>query len=535
MSMSHPQGPDGRPLTRREMRELEAQQVAQAQQAAQARQGAQPVQATPTRQPVQPVQPAQSPVQSAHASVQSARAAVQQAQPAQTRQSVQPTAGRPVGTGPASVPSVGLPQRQVVEPPAQPVAVSRRSMYSMPAGKPEVPDVIPPVQASAVRTLQDSGRLSNLVDPQEFTQSSGLAPIRDDVVRAQPMERRSTRQGTGTSQVQSGPHSAGAPQGVGGPHSVGAPQNVSGFLRQAPPSSQIPRIEEDGRGGWQAVNPQEVQQRLEREQEQRALLPNVAANVGLSRALRGEQPQAFQPQNWQGAQAGLPGQAGQDTQFGARPLPNRAEAQPNRAESGFSRAESGFNRAEAAAETTAPFSPFPSAHTESATQVSNLAAVDTPASIAPASIAPASIAPASIPPGAASAHNPAQSSPVFPGLAAAAQNSAVQNPAAQNSAVQNPGSQPESSGIFPGLAGALGAPLPGQQEESAGLTHVEDDDEDFEVDHSYTWLHYIILVAVALVLGMIIWKVGIDPSTKASAPDTKDSAQAAVVYEPLRS
>ena len=527
MSMSHPQGPDGRPLTRREMRELEAQQVAQAQQAAQVHQGAQPVQAAQTRQPVQP---AQSPLQSAQAPVQSARAAVQQAQPVQTRQSVQPmaaqptaaqpAAGRPVGTSTASVPSVGLPQRQVVEPPAQPVAVSRRSMYSIPAGKPEVPDVIPPVQASAVRTLQDSGRLSNLVDPQEFTQSSGLAPIRDDVVRAQPMERRSTRQGAGASQVHSGPHGSGGPHNVGGPHSAGGPQNVSGFLRQAPPSSQIPRIEEDGRGGWQAVNPQEVQQRLEREQEQRALLPNVAANVGLTRALRGEQPQAFQPQNWQGAQAGLSGQAGQDAPFGARPLPNRAEAQPNRSESGFTHAESGFNRAEAAAETMAPFSPFPSVHAESATQVSNKAAVDVPPSIAPASI----------PPGSALAHNPAQSSPVFPGLAAATQNAAAQNAAAQNAV-----SQPESSGIFPGLAGALGRPLPGQQEESAGLTHVDDDDEDFEVDHSYTWLHYIILVAVALVLGMIIWKVGIDPSTKASAPDTKDSAQAAVVYEPLRS
>jgi hypothetical protein len=53
-----------------------------------------------------------------------------------------------------------------------------------------------------------------------------------------------------------------------------------------------------------------------------------------------------------------------------------------------------------------------------------------------------------------------------------------------------------------------GSPAPG---------HAEDDDEDDwdEPEASYTWLHYIILVVVAFVLGLLVWKLlvqGDDPS-----------------------
>jgi hypothetical protein len=40
----------------------------------------------------------------------------------------------------------------------------------------------------------------------------------------------------------------------------------------------------------------------------------------------------------------------------------------------------------------------------------------------------------------------------------------------------------------------------------------DDDDEDEGHDHKYTWLHYLILVAVAFVFGLILWKVGLADS-----------------------
>lgn len=33
-----------------------------------------------------------------------------------------------------------------------------------------------------------------------------------------------------------------------------------------------------------------------------------------------------------------------------------------------------------------------------------------------------------------------------------------------------------------------------------------------EIDHSYTWLHYLILIAIAAVLGMVVWKIALNPS-----------------------
>lgn len=56
----------------------------------------------------------------------------------------------------------------------------------------------------------------------------------------------------------------------------------------------------------------------------------------------------------------------------------------------------------------------------------------------------------------------------------------------------------------------------------------DDDDDDFDDDdeneHKYTWLHYLILVAVAFVLGLIIWKVGLEGRGTAAPADSSSVA-----------
>lgn len=68
-------------------------------------------------------------------------------------------------------------------------------------------------------------------------------------------------------------------------------------------------------------------------------------------------------------------------------------------------------------------------------------------------------------------------------------------------------------------------PGTGQILADAGITPISGDpaladaitDEEepvLELDHSYTWLHYLIIVAIAAVLGMVVWQVGLNPATK---------------------
>jgi hypothetical protein len=58
------------------------------------------------------------------------------------------------------------------------------------------------------------------------------------------------------------------------------------------------------------------------------------------------------------------------------------------------------------------------------------------------------------------------------------------------------------------------------------------EDEDDEPSGSYTWLHYIILVVVAFVLGLLVWKLldGDDPNFGAKSAE----ASVAVVTDSWR-
>lgn len=469
MSTPHPQGPGGRPLTRREIRELEAQQIARAQQqqAQQAPSAPSNYSAAQVRSSVPTgVGSAGGPQRISHQSAPRVPHAAATPPPAQHQpltggRTPSPAAGASYGTGsyghssPTSVPSA-LPQRGIVEPGNQPVQVSRRSMYSVPAGKPEIPSVVPPVQASAVRTLQESGKLSSLVDAQEFTQASGLAPIRE------PHEQRATRP-------------------------AGQPQNISGFMRQAPPSSQLPRVEQDGQGGWRAVDPDAAQKKLEREQEQRALFPTLAQNAGLANTLRGAESNspAFRPQ------------ASAPTATGSA-LPSRVEA---------------------AGERTAPFQPFSNFgqsfdedQPTAAFTVRELREAEAqPVEEAPKAVAPQRSLGFEVPPVGESPSPAAEG-----GMPAW---DAITNARSEQAPSFRPG-QPEQR-----VSSLTEAPARSRDMD-------EEDDEDFELDHSYTWLHYIILVAVAFVLGMIIWKVGIDPGTEAP-PANEGAFSVSQVVDPL--
>jgi hypothetical protein len=60
----------------------------------------------------------------------------------------------------------------------------------------------------------------------------------------------------------------------------------------------------------------------------------------------------------------------------------------------------------------------------------------------------------------------------------------------------------------------------------------DDDDLDDEPDHKYTWLHYLILVAVAFVLGLIIWKVGLEGRDAASSDGSSTGGTGVALVSP---
>jgi len=62
-----------------------------------------------------------------------------------------------------------------------------------------------------------------------------------------------------------------------------------------------------------------------------------------------------------------------------------------------------------------------------------------------------------------------------------------------------PGQRPGASGQFDAA--------PGVQSRSSRREVEEEWDEEEDEGPQYTWLHYIILVVVAFVLGLLIWKL----------------------------
>ena len=77
---------------------------------------------------------------------------------------------------------------------------------------------------------------------------------------------------------------------------------------------------------------------------------------------------------------------------------------------------------------------------------------------------------------------------------------------------------------------AITTPSPAQVRPTGAAFDDDDDiDDDDEPDHKYTWLHYLILVAVAFVLGLIIWKVGLEDRGAASPADS--AASVGVVFD----
>lgn len=108
-------------------------------------------------------------------------------------------------------------------------------------------------------------------------------------------------------------------------------------------------------------------------------------------------------------------------------------------------------------------------------------------------------------------------------------------PVVRAPALPEPAVVPASASWQPILAAAAEIPEPMPRwdsnavprPESRPLPRAEDPDGDaFDVDepdHKYTWLHYLILIAVAFVLGLIIWKVALENRGADSSADSTAS------------
>ncbi|WP_435300415.1 hypothetical protein [Timonella sp. A28] len=409
MSSSHPQGSQGRPATRRELRERAAHSGTQ--------------HTTP-----QQASPAQAPPSAASYGSQ------QQYRQPPSQPPNQPNYANP------------MPQRQVVEPPQQSANITRRSMYE-PGPAVGVPNVVPPQQASAVRKLEETGTISNLVDPREFAQQTGHSRSAESAPQ----------------------RTSGRPQA-----SPQQPHNVSEFMRQAPASSPIPRIERDAQGNWAAIASASAQARIERAQEEAAMLPEWPSQRALQRDSFATQLNGtgtpFEPVSGQG-----------------RDLPNRSQAAAQQTQA------AAFEPVTSAARPAAPsFDDIQGTQATSPVRQSWQNQGESQSS--PPSFSPVS--------GDASSQSNADGQPRWDSIAG-------------SGSAQQPNQPPSPfgrDGLHPsGLSNAIDD---------------DDDEEEYELDHSYTWLHYIILIAVAFVLGMIIWKVALNPTTEAKP----DASAASVTY-----
>ncbi|MFE5309208.1 hypothetical protein ACFQ8Y_11705, partial [Isoptericola sp. NPDC056605] len=140
-----------------------------------------------------------------------------------------------------------------------------------------------------------------------------------------------------------------------------------------------------------------------------------------------------------------------------------------------------------------------------------------------ASAPPAQAAPSPAPPGATSV------APPLPWASPTTERPASVPPSRPAAGPAQPPAAPERPAASP--FDALVASEQPVRARSAAPLDDEDDDEDWdEPEASYTWLHYIVLVVVAFVLGLLVWKLLLQaPDDSNFQTDTDAAAPAAGV------
>lgn len=441
---------DGAPLTRRQLRELAAQAAGQTPAPAgeappQAPPAAPPAAAAPTPAVRPAVTPAARPGGTPASAPPSAPPAVRPAAPPMRARSV-PTPVTPaegfIPVSPASGSQAPLASRRTTVPglvpdgpagaPAQAPVPSRRSLREQTASHRVV--IVPPSQSSAIRTVDETGQLSKILD---LGAGRPDANARAESARPEP-PRPGAMAPAAVQRPQRTPAKAAAqqaPQRVSAPGSAGQPgqpgQQQPGGARQGAPQS------------WSARPPTTVV---------------------------GDRPQTFSSQGLGGSAPVAPA---------VRPVDPSQSAPLLREQAARDQAARDRAAREQASRTAGGLS--------GAWQPSAPAVEEAPGEFRQRITAPGF-------------------EPV----------PALQIPAAGQVA-------PELGGALPQWE-AITTPAPAPTRSAA--VDDEDDDDDFdddEPDHKYTWLHYLILVAVAFVLGLIIWKVGLENRGVASPADSAAS------------
>lgn len=559
MSTPSPQGEHDRPLTRRELRELADKQARDAQAASAAsaastgyrNRQAQPAAPSPgtfggagqTLQQQSRTAPAMP-----HTGVQPQRVSYG------TAPTMQPSQFSAANTRSAERPAPNLEPRAIVEPHQDAVQVTRRSMYSQ-APAAGVPHVTPPAQASAVRLLEETGTISKLVDPKAFEafgsasaqessrqspQTPGPTPApTQNAAQAFPARQSmqpSSRMSSSTQQrAHSNPQNTsngtvGAQAGTGAQTASGVHtgrSNLSGYMRQAPPSSQIPRVEQDASGNWVASSGAAVADRSDR-----PLLPSWNANdlpfASISAASAASVTSEPEYEPTQGFTNGLSNGTG----LPARGLAGHQAASPQQGHWNPADVQAGYG---APAQT-----PFGTSGAQSFAghPVARPEQFETPQFGAPSANQQALIEPHSVAPAwdaITSRNSSLPQDPTRGGVSIESVMTGQQQvvdstrPVSGFSSTSDFESEPAPASFAPQAGSQEAAPSINAFQDSGPTLTTQEDEEEFELDHSYTWLHYLILVAVAFVLGMIIWKVGLD-SAAASTQDDQP-ADAAMISQ----
>lgn len=529
MSTPYPQGEQDRPLTRREMRELADRQEREAREAHNPPAAVGVPAQTPTfdsvpthsqfpsqnqfsmqsqfpTQPAAPMQRTRVPQYSTPPVSPAAQPRVADAQyrtPQNPAQRASQQRAQEQGAPQQQAPHPTLEPRGIVDPYQQPVQVSRRSMYTQsPAAS--IPQVSPPAQAGAVRMLEETGVLSNLVAPTDFEDLSTQSRTTNATV---PAPQRAGLVPPHTQVPQQNADSS-------------SRSNLSNYMRQAPPSSQIPRVEQDAAGNWVASSPAVVAERSDR-----PILPNW--DGGLTPFAQFSQNTAASVPTYE------PAQSFTNREQAADSLPARNSSFP-------------------------PIDPFAS---DSAFAANGLGAgpgtAQAPFGSNPILPQPhiLSSEPDAFPPAPSNYREAPEVAPAAPAWDAitSVNSSLPQDPTLRGVSIDAvmTGQQPVVDAEIPSFApmasvgqqqqgfpafGAQQQDHRSQQSQSAlhgDESDLEDDfEEEFELDHSYTWLHYMILVAVAFVLGMIIWKVGLDSASSTPPEEPEEAAHSIAVDYP---